>query len=143
MDKVSKINNFSELATALDRYIIEDIKPDHNEMIDLVNTFWKLYEKLEKEINKLTTIDLGAVVYMGKACDAIEIEIEKELYCVKVFQNFDKMINLLKKLHIFAASTTRAILPVSSRNQKTLRVFRTAKCGENNKKRKPKLPFFM
>ena len=89
MDKLSKINNFSELAAALDRYVIEDIKPDHNEMIDLVNTFWKLHEKLGKEINKLTNIDLGAVVYMGKACDAIEIEIEKELYCVKVFQNFD------------------------------------------------------
>lgn len=48
MDNNIKAQNFTELAATLDRYVEEDVKPEHNEMLDLINIYWELHKKLQK-----------------------------------------------------------------------------------------------
>ena len=42
MDNNCKIQDFSELAAMLDRYLAEDVKPEHDDMLNLINIFWEL-----------------------------------------------------------------------------------------------------
>ena len=83
------VQNFSELAAMLDRYVADDIIPEHSDMIDLINIYWKLDENLQKDIDKISNVDLGLVVYMSKECEKIDGEIDKQLYCLETFQNYD------------------------------------------------------
>ena len=41
MDNNIKAQNFTELAATLERYVAEDVKPEHNEMLDLINIYWE------------------------------------------------------------------------------------------------------
>ena len=89
MDNNIKAQNFTELADTLERYVAEDVKPEHNEMLDLINIYWELHKKLQKDIDRISHEDLRLVVYMSKECEKIDGEIDKQLYCLETFQNYD------------------------------------------------------